>query len=358
MKQLVLLAGLHKTATTSIQKTCGANIGWLHRAGFSYPEVGFGYEGRKEANHTRLLNALFRHEPHKYGLQSQFVMTKESPRSAVEAGRADFAKTLEPLRRMLLAAEGVSLFSATELQGMKDWLAGIGWETQVFCHVRHLSGWMNSMIAQRVTSAIALSIPQAIDEYVQYGSIVRRRIENLRQVFPDARFYSHEAAIRHPGGPVGAFFENAGIRSGERIRYLRANEGSSEPATRFISLVYERFGRYTPAGEPNPQGYVPQEFLDAVRKIQGHKFRLRPDEAGPLMPMLQADNEWLRQTLGEDFHDPGLAFDDHPCDWTSVALAELKGVLAEVPKPVRQWVVSNQAKLGFQHRIGIQPPLR
>jgi len=70
-RQLILFAGLHKTGSTSIQKTCVRSRNAILRAGFLYPEVLI--KGRRFDNLTAALHFMFRKEPHKAGLLSVFA---------------------------------------------------------------------------------------------------------------------------------------------------------------------------------------------------------------------------------------------------------------------------------------------
>ncbi len=83
-KQIVLLAGLHKTATTSIQRTCAANLDALKAAGFAYPltDAGAGLV----PNHTALLHFMFRRSPHQTGQAGQLRARASSrPRGPASA---------------------------------------------------------------------------------------------------------------------------------------------------------------------------------------------------------------------------------------------------------------------------------
>ncbi len=343
MKQLILLAGLHKTATTSIQQTCAANQNILLRHGLPYPT--FPAAGHQDAsNHTRIFT-WFRQDPGRAGLSGQFRWPSDdfSEREQELAKLAGVFATLPD--RLLMAAEGVSVFSVQELEQLKAWFAGQGWHIQIICHVRHLSSWINSMIAQRVTSAMALSIPQAIDDYLQHGSIVRRRIESIRAVFPDAIFHSHEKALKYETGPVGYFLRNLGVAPGLPIKFVRANEGSSDLAARVLSLVNEKFGAFGEDGKPNPRAHGNRSFVNAVKTLGGRKFTLRAAEVAPLMPLLHADNQWLKETLGDDFHDTRMAFEDRPCEWAVDTLARLQQIIAATPVPVREWIADNTDRL-------------
>jgi hypothetical protein len=344
VKQVILLAGLHKTATTSIQQTCAANQQRLRRVGVGYPT--WSKPGEAGSNHTLILNC-FKQDPASAGLMRQSRWTEAEP-GYREQVLARFARVVDDAPgRLLLAAESVSLFTRDELEAMKGWFAERGCGIRLICNVRHLSSWINSMIAQRVTSGVRQTITQAVAEYAAYGSIVRKRIENIRRVFPEAEFHSHEQATRHPAGPVGHFLDNAGIQVPPPFRFVRANEGSSDLATRLVSIVNEKFGRFDDAGRPNPDYYGNQRLADAARTLAGRKFALRPDEAAPILPFLEADNAWLKEALGPAFHDERIGFRRLEPDWTPESLAQFEQIVAPMPAPVRDWVVANRARLGI-----------
>ncbi len=347
MKELILLAGLHKTATTSIQQSCAANQKALFRAGFAYPTLAKpGQAG--VSNHTMIFN-WFRREPEKAGLLGQWKWSVDlRHRDTTLAALADSFKRMES--DLVMAAESISLFSVDELSDMKAWFAGHGWNIRLFCHVRHLGSWMNSMISQRVASAMALPLAVAVDEYRQYQSIVRRRIEAIRSVFPEAEFYSHEEAVRHPGGPVGFFLSNAGIKRSGTFRMVRANEGSSDLATRIISVINEKFGRFDEAGNEKSFVLPHQLLIDQIRQMGQRKFTLRPHEVAPILPLLESDNAWLAETLGPRFHDADLRFEDASLDWTVEDHAKFERAIATAAPDVRDWLDAQRSRLGLRPR--------
>jgi len=335
-KQLILLAGLHKTGTTSIQKTCAANRALLWQAGLHYP-TNLGGE-RDKSNHTGVLNVLFRRDPTRLGLEGQFTL-RVGP-AALAAYAAKVRSRLEGIQAsLLMAAEGVSVFSVDELTEMKAWFARSGRDIRVICNVRHLSGWINSMVAQRVAGHMRLSIYQAVDEFRQFQSLVRTRIENIRTVFPDAQFYSHEQAVQHRLGPVGFFLENVGVPLTDELQILRANEGSSDNGARVLSLINQRFGRFGSSGARNPEFFKQKGFVTSLKRIPGRKFALRPDEVAPILPILQAENEWLCDNLGPAFYDEHPEFNDITSDWSPEGVRQCREVMEAMPQEARSWVL-------------------
>ena len=62
MKKLILLAGLHKTGTTSIQKTCRMNLPLLNEAGYAYPlfPLSGPNGGAAPKNHSTFIRTMFK----------------------------------------------------------------------------------------------------------------------------------------------------------------------------------------------------------------------------------------------------------------------------------------------------------
>lgn len=345
-KKIVLLAGLHKTATTSIQNTCLAHRKMLGKAGFCYPraEASEGSRG----NHTFLLKELFREQPDRIGLASQFGFGQKIPQEAQEKGRAEFAAALtgQSCPTILLVAEGVSIFSVSEMQNLRQWVSDQGFSLRVICHVRHLSSWIQSMVSQRVAGIVALTIPEAMKEFVDAGGVVRPRIEAIKRAFPDAEFYSHERAVRHSGGPVGFFLDSIGFVDRPPLRVVRANEGRSDVATRVISLINERFGRSGWVGPLDQlERHLRSTGMRGMRELPGHKFSLRTSEVEPIRRMLEEENDWLRDTLGQDFYDARIEFGSGSIRWTPEALAMLNGRLEQCLPEVGAWVAENAGRL-------------
>jgi hypothetical protein len=340
-KQVILMAGLHKTATTSIQRTCLANHQALLDARFSYPLVRVGRSLR--GNHTTLLNPMFRERPNAQGLSGQFTVRDVVTPSTAEQYRSDFGRELA--RRsdtIVLVAEGASAFSKAELAGMKQWFADQGCSMRVICHVRHVAPWVQSMIAQRVVGHMALTVTQAVEEFREAGGIVKPRIEALRATFSDVEFYSHESVVLSPGGPVGFFFKTIGFPAGPTLRAVRANEGRSDIATRSVSLVNERFGRARWQGSlAELDAHLQSAGMEALRALPGPKFTLRRDEIAPILHLVEQENTWLREQLGPGFAGAIPGYPEGAAHWSDAELAAVGQAAGALSANPREWLMGH-----------------
>lgn len=334
-RPVILLAGLHKTATSSIQQTCAANLPLLGRAGYSYP-VTRTATGATSPNHSAAFHFQFRGDPKAAGLNRNLRMRAPGLSDATARARDNWARMMAGMSGTpLFAAESVSLLNAGELQGMKDWFAGLGWDLRLWCHVRHVRSWLSSIVSQRVTSGPLMTVSGVIAELGAAGGVVRPRLEALLAVFPDMQVRSHEEAVRHRQGPPGYFLENIGMTGIDALRVVRANEGRSDAATRVLSLANGMgFGRYTAEGRENP-AMLPDELVARINAIPGPKFSLRPAEAAPLANRIQSENEWLRERFGLAFFDSSTSFTEDARPMRADTSAALAAVLPDLPDAVR-----------------------
>lgn len=338
-KLLILMVGLHKTGTSSIQNTCAASRRELYASGFSYPV----YESPSglRANHSDVLKVAFRHSFRKFGLVGQFdnrsrdaLMAKERDRvrGQLEAILVNTQGTL------VLAAESISLYGEEELREMRDWFIQRGRELRVMCHVRHLSSWIHSMIAQRVTGYMRVTIGAAVDEFVELGGLVRPRIERIRAALPEAEFHSHERAVAHPNGPPGYFLHNIGVPL-QGINFQRANEGASDPAVRMLSIINERFVRFSADSPPRPNFLAKETW--PTRNFPGPRFQLRKDEANPLLSTIESERRWLAENLGPEFAGPPMQWNHPPAP---ISIEAAQPALEALPPEVNEWLLANRSR--------------
>lgn len=338
-KEIVLWAGLHKTGSTSIQLTCGANASRLRDAGVIYPVTH--YNGRATANHSEMLSILFKQDTARFGPDRQYAVDDARAAILAQARRplgAHLARTIaQAPGRVLLVAESVSVLHPPELRALRDWLDGFGCSWRIICHTRRLASWLDSVIAQRVTGPMRLTLAAAIREVQAAQGAMRPRLQALQQVFPELEVHSHEAAAAHPNGPVGFVFEQLGI-SQEGMLFRRANARRSAAAVRVMSVVNERFGRFDEAGRPHPAHFNEAAALRALRSLPGPAFELTRPEAAPVLPLLEQENAWMRERYGEHFADPvlALALTDAPV----LLDAALVQALEACPPQVAGWVRS------------------
>ncbi|MEJ6023068.1 hypothetical protein [Ramlibacter sp. PS4R-6] len=271
MATILLITGLNKTGTQSLQATCMRNRAELARRGVVYPAFEFG-DGWQRRNHNPLLESCFGR------LEGVDAATREQARAALKS-------TLGDAQRVILAAPELSGFAPAHLGELRRWMRAQGHTLQPTCMVRHLSSWTHSFTAQRVTGRRRRTIEQVVQTFSVRG-FVRWRIELLKSVFPKLRFGSFESALKHPQGPAGAILESFGVDIAG-LKFVRANESASDAAVRAISELNAR-----------------DRTADITKLLElpGPRFRLLPAEFPPeLVAKLDEERAWLGTALGERF---------------------------------------------------------
>lgn len=285
VRKLLLLTGLHRTGTTSIQMTCVQNRHRLRSLGFDYPPQLHGQQvGHWAGNHCFLLQFLFKR-------RRDGFLTNSFNRSVVERHfRQYFAE--QGNLNAIMVAEVVSNFSIEELRDLKSWFVGLGFKIEPFCCLRNLLDWFNSRIAQYVTPEVnePLSIREAIRIFQKSGSVLRRRVTNLAHVFPDIEFYSFDKLIEQGSNPVTHFLARSGIDA-SKYTALKTNESASEHSVRLASKIWEEVRERLRTPEDRQRFFIENRFLF---QIPGRKFRLRHSEVVPVLPILIEENEWIR----------------------------------------------------------------
>ena len=313
MKKLILLAGLHKTGTTSIQTACGNSLEALGASGFLFPLMRMqNNDGilSRHANHSTLLTPIFRKKS-----LSSFPDEIRLYEAGRKHRRDTFKNFLEANQaNLLLIAEECSLLAPDELLDLKDFFNALNFEVQVYCCIRSPSAWVTSMIAQQVMGKRSqrLIIAKLIETFVKAGGIMLSRIQKIGTAFPDAKFYSFNAAISHKTGPAGYFLSLLGIPLGENFSSIRENVGGSDHAVRVNSKINENLGKRHQFKD-NDSFYTALSLkYPALFEIPGNKFVLREAEAATLLPYLIKENEWLKNTFGEGFYEEEIGFSNDP----------------------------------------------
>jgi hypothetical protein len=134
-------------------------------------------------------------------------------------------------------------------------------------------------------------------------------MDALASVFPATRFFSFDAAIRHPQGPFGYFMAQAGVPALEGVRPVKANLGKSDHAVRLNSLINESMG---PLEKKRRAYFDLFKRYPALQSVPGEKFMLREHEVAPLLPAVLSENAWLEERFGTGFFDQRIGFSREP----------------------------------------------
>ena len=304
-----LHVGLHKTGTSSLQASCGANLGLLKSHGLEYPIIQFPGiariprdQERLRFNHSRLISNAFKKQVFWNGEASR-VGRHENVNAAhyrnllrqhLETSTCD----------LVYSAESFSSFDLEEMRALTDFFAKRRVDVWAYCCIRPPRQWIESLLAQKIAGQFGprLDLQRALSEIRGQG-LIRRRVENLRTALGESiAFYSFSSAVEHPKGPAGRFLSMLGADV-RRLSVMTENSGVSDHSVRILSMISARMGaRYDSRDAYQFHRHLPFRHA-GLWAVPGPRFRLRAGEAELLVGELRRESEWLRDVFGGGFHE-------------------------------------------------------
>src|SRR5262245_51079196 len=133
-KKLILLMGMFKTGTTSIQRACRENKNILANAGFWYPltEVFVNNQpDRHPENHSKSISVMF--------MKGNGVPNRNEIIWKFTSGLQKRKDNL------ILCAEIISVLNKEDLASLSNHFLNIGYDINPICVIRKLHPWVNSM---------------------------------------------------------------------------------------------------------------------------------------------------------------------------------------------------------------------
>lgn len=276
--------GMHKTGTTSIQRTLAA-------LDLADPR----YLLRQPANHSAMVSVLF--EDHETQLPR--LLNSGWTAAGVEMRRAEWRASLEETLRthsaeggeaVILSAERLCVVSFEAAERLRDFLAPHCSEVEIVAYVRSPISWMESAFQQsikdRQNGFEALRWPNYRLAFEKYDRLFGRDNVTLK-VFLKEHLKG--------GDVVSDFTAHVGIDppvAGDR----RDNETLSLEA---LSLVYvrRRFGR--PFDWRRPGAVVADRaFVERLRPFGTQRFGLSPALAASILEANREDLAYIEDRLG------------------------------------------------------------
>lgn len=332
-RQLILHVGLHKTGTSSIQRSCGRNRRRLREWGIEYPTLQNARGGRG-FNHSVLVRSLFDRQPERYDAnivaELDVAEINSQYRRRLDEALGSDARTL------VISGEGISKLNASELTDLRGYLEAAGWPLRVVAYVRRPTSMLASMYAQGVNRGGRT--PRLAN------TALRDRIENLRSVFPGVEIFQFDQVCAEFGGPVQHFLRLAGVDDISTVEIFHSNEGFSNQATRLIAQINAQFPVIVDGGR-NPLRQA--DDVAPLRKIPGEKFFYNRGELEAIQEELKSLNDWLMGALGPEYCDSSEATQPLECTWTDQQLHMVESALPELPSHFMGPVLDYFAEAGL-----------
>lgn len=275
---VILHVGMHKTGTTSIQRS----LQDLSSQGARYVQMG-------GSNHSAPIVTAFHDDPTEMGLHR---------RAGREAGTlAEYRQTMRDrldkelsrrpeFDRFVISGEGIVALPPPALKDLRSVLLSHVDQVQVFAYIREPVGFSVSAFQQRVKNggrAFRLSQP----EY-------RKKFQRFINVFGPEHFSAKVfARDQLKDGSVVADFCHLWSLPFDRSKEVRSNESISEPVVKLLHL----FNREGPAPEQNRRWLNARaDFGAALAAHFPGRFELPQQFHGQAIDV--DDLAWLERRLG------------------------------------------------------------
>lgn len=342
IKEIFLHIGLHKTATTTIQRTLYSEHSKLAKEGILYPKFHIGEE--PITNHSIPFYSLFCNNPKEYHINiRKGITTDESIKKLHTDYRDQFEKQITNFHgeTLIISGEDISLLSKNELLDFKSYLIKItkpNVNIRVVLMCRHPVSWFRSVLQSRVKTR-GITIKKQIDDILLQSHMYRNLIQIISEVFgqDSISVLRYEDIILHTYGPTGAFLEitsenNPGIIKPEK----RIENKSSNYET--IHLI-DAFNTFKTA-HYNLKLQRITELIQHLTNMPGQKLMLSKGHSKKVWGWLSEDVNWLcnkyslqqYQFINEDLN-PAIDI------WSKQTLNYLKYIYIELPSKYQKIIL-------------------
>lgn len=349
LKEVVIHAGFHKTASSSIQHSLGQNRKLLAGHGYIYPDLMI--DGARFYNQSVPLFGYYTSSPQDFR-HYWYHNNIDHVRANSIIGE-QLERELSGHNSLVFSDEFVSSLKENELVKLKEDFEARGLRLRIISFIREPYDLTVSLIQQ---SAKSSGIEQLLKGDRPAYEV--RKIQKLLNVFgKQAEFYSFERACAHEGGPVGFFFNLLDTQLSPR-KILRVNEGISHQAVRLASYINTVSPLFYSAQHISP---IRKKFdLQPIFSIAGEKFLLSEKEASIIAPKAKAARKEIDRLLGQDFLPEcriRTATDD--CRWNDDQLKQLFEIATDLDLHillrVHDYFIDLQATTGKPFRDKIKP---
>ncbi|WP_156796677.1 hypothetical protein [Cyanobium sp. PCC 7001] len=292
VKTVYLHVGLHKTASSSFQRTCKKNRKRLLRKGLNYPL--FACIEKPDVairNHSIPLYSAFSDDPASYHMNIKWKIQDLDRVNVNYLNVLDAA--LDGPGDVLLPGEDISSLSATALRRFSDALTSKGHRLSAIALVRSPYSFHCSALQQMIKAGRSFDFNNTA-----WITSQRQTLERLLAVFGEAiTIHPFSKACSHRRGPVGFLFDQVGVKALHRYSIVEANQSKGNLAVRMQNLINQRYPAIL-EGRLNESHYRIMSLLN-----NGQKFLLTSKELASCKEFLLQENAYMGERFGPDYCD-------------------------------------------------------
>ena len=293
--------GLHKTASSSIQKTLfmKKNNKLLEEKGFLYPRCWY-------PNHSVPMYSTFCDRPEMYhiNIKNEYSLEEINRNNKQYLNKLKTEIARRQKSSLIISGEAISLLSADNLFDLQKFIRSLSAEDvtfQVIIYVRNPLTWLSSTIQQSIKGGTSYQKSIATQKII-LQNLFRSRVGKFIQVFgkESINVFSFEEAIKFRSGPVGHFLSALGFNSSEITKFniLKANERMSLVAGDLLSFINSRIPSIK-NGKLNKKrsngDHIP--FFN----IKGPKYEIPNHVNKEIFDISQEDMKWLKENYGINY---------------------------------------------------------
>lgn len=287
----LLHVGLHKTASTSLQATCGLNRDLLESNGYHYPALFNSHGGVKTENHSIALFNIFSSSRLSY--HQNAGKSRSLIESDVSVYRRLLLLALLKKNTLILSGEDVSDLSVNEQEELATYIGAFSGTLKTFAVVRSPYSLHCSAFSGMVNNGRDLKPGDFLSQLEKIKKLRAsfRRRGNLSAI----EFIPFSVAAATSQGAIQFILESMGMNAIDGLKFVVANEGFSNEQTRMQMAINSM--------SPRLIGRKVNKDWKCAPKVSGPKFLLSKRELSLIMPQLLDENKWFEEHLGKEFCD-------------------------------------------------------
>lgn len=284
MKRCWIHIGMHKTGTTSLQRTLSSA---LLPATWHYVKL------RPYINLGVPFFAMFSPDPTSY---HWFGKKKQTHEDAVALGKKWKAELLQMVvhsnaEQFIFSGEGIALLCHQGLENMHNFLSPMFDEIRIVAYIRPPIGFRTSMFQQRIK--MGRNSFDAVNAPLKY----RSRFESFDEVFgrEHVLLWKFDPKTFPDKCVVSDFCRRIDMRLDSETIVDRTNESLTREAFGML-FAYRKFG-----GAYGKGATVIKEnksIINALMALKGEKLRLAPSMFNQITPEDAQDVTWMETRLG------------------------------------------------------------
>ena len=260
MKKVVLHVGMHKTGTSSIQKSLSVNPRLLNKYGFTYPK--FVFNSKEITNHSILFYNLFGNYCN-YHINRQTQLTDIEVENYREDLFTQLRSSLSKESKFIFSGEDLCSLSSSQLNDLKLFLREYSIDDiEIVIYVRDPVLFAISNLQENIKSGDTFD--SALDKVWSLGgSFVRDTISKFVDLFGEGSVsvLSYDDEIDEFGSIINSFY----------LRGLSIDEKNHKDIRKNVSLCHEVVEFYSYLNNREPL-YDSSRVLNVWRSVNDFRF--------------------------------------------------------------------------------------